>query len=58
MAYGTINYVKNFINIIPIAVGAWVGTYGILKFERIRRNKRRREKQKNSDNIKNKNHEQ
>jgi hypothetical protein len=46
MAYGTINYVKNFINLIPIAIGAWIGTYGILKYERYLRNKNRREKAK------------
>jgi len=36
MAYGTINYVKNFINIIPIILGAWIGTYGILKYEKLK----------------------
>jgi uncharacterized protein YebE (UPF0316 family) len=46
MAYGTINYVKNFINLIPIAIGAWIGTYGILKYERKQRNKKRREKER------------
>jgi len=46
MAYGTINYVKNFINLIPIAIGAWVGTYAILKYERRQRNNKRREKEK------------
>jgi hypothetical protein len=39
MAYGTINYVKNFINVIPIIVGAWLGTYGILKYEKHQKNK-------------------
>ena len=45
MAYGTINYVKNFINLIPIALGAWIGTYFILKYEKYIRKKRRKEKE-------------
>jgi len=47
MAYGTINYVKNFINIIPIIFGAWIGTYGILKFEKHQKNKKEENKEKN-----------
>ena len=46
MAYGTINYVKSVINLIPIALGAWVGTYGILKYEKMLKNKRRRERER------------
>jgi hypothetical protein len=46
MAYGTINYVKNFINIIPIILGAWIGTYGILKYENIKYKKWKEEKRK------------
>jgi hypothetical protein len=46
MAFGIINYVKHFINIVPIILGAWIGTYGILKYEKYIRDKRRKEKQK------------
>jgi hypothetical protein len=31
--YGTIQYVENPINAIPIALGAWVGTYFTIKHE-------------------------
>lgn len=39
MAYGTVNYMSNLLNLIPLALGAWVGTYGILKWEKYRQNK-------------------
>lgn len=31
-AYGTIEYVNNFINIIPIIFGAWTGSFLTLKW--------------------------
>jgi hypothetical protein len=31
-AYGTIEYVNSFINIIPIILGAWTGSYLTLKW--------------------------
>jgi hypothetical protein len=31
-AYGTIEYVNNFINIIPIIFGAWLGSFLTLKW--------------------------
>ena len=37
IAVGTINYIENYLYIIPMALGAWVGTYGSMylmeKFE-------------------------
>jgi len=47
-AYGTINYMHNIFNLIPIIIGAWVGTYYILKHEERRRKlwKEKRDKQK------------
>jgi TRAP-type C4-dicarboxylate transport system permease small subunit len=40
-AYGTIKYVENFWNVIPIIAASWLGTYFILKYE-IRKRKRKR----------------
>ena len=39
-AWGTIEYVNNFLNIIPIIVGSWLGTYLILKYEGKKRDKK------------------
>lgn len=39
-AFGTIQYVENFINIIPIAIGAWLGTFVTLKYEIHKRKKK------------------
>lgn len=37
IAVGTINYIENYFYIVPMALGAWVGTYGSMylmdKFE-------------------------
>jgi hypothetical protein len=38
-AFGTIQYVSNFINIIPIIIGSWLGTYFTLKYEIRRKDK-------------------
>ena len=40
-AFGTIQYVSNFINIIPIIIGSWLGTYFTLKYEIKRKDKKR-----------------
>jgi hypothetical protein len=32
--YGTIQYIDNPLNAIPIAAGAWLGTYLTIKFEK------------------------
>jgi uncharacterized protein YebE (UPF0316 family) len=47
-AYGTLNYIHNIFNLIPIAAGAWIGTYFILKYEERRRKiwKEKRDKEK------------
>ena len=37
MAYGTFNYLENLLNLIPISIGAWIGTYGILKWEKFKK---------------------
>jgi hypothetical protein len=44
MAYGTFNYMSNLLNLIPIAFGAWIGTYGILKYEKIQKDKWKKER--------------
>jgi hypothetical protein len=52
IAICTINYVGQPFNTIPLIFGAWVGTYGILKYEKYKRDKRRREKaQSNQKNV-------
>lgn len=33
LAFGVINYVQNFLYIIPLALGSWVGTYFMVKYE-------------------------
>ena len=38
-ALGTIQYVENLLNIIPIVIGSWVGTYVIIRYE-IRKKKK------------------
>ena len=41
-AIGTINYVKNPFNLVPICIGAWIGSYFILKYEAKLRAKRKK----------------
>lgn len=31
IAFGIINYVNNFLYVIPIALGSWIGTYLVVK---------------------------
>jgi hypothetical protein len=33
LAFGVINYVENYLYIIPLALGSWVGTYAMVKYE-------------------------
>jgi len=47
MSYGIINFIENIFNIIPIILGSWLGTYGILKFEKHQKNKKEENKEKN-----------
>jgi hypothetical protein len=46
MAYGTVNYMSNLLNLIPISIGAWLGTYAILKYEKFQYNKHKKENEK------------
>ena len=32
MAFGVLNYVQNYLYIIPVAVGSWLGTYLVVKY--------------------------
>jgi hypothetical protein len=40
-AFGTVQYVDNFLNIIPIIIGSWLGTYVTLRYEIRRKNKKK-----------------
>lgn len=31
MAVGVLNYVNNFLYVIPLAIGSWIGTYIVVK---------------------------
>jgi uncharacterized membrane protein len=31
IAFGVLNYVQNFLYIIPLAIGSWIGTYYVVK---------------------------
>lgn len=33
IAFGVLNYVRNFWYIIPLAIGSWIGTYIVVKME-------------------------
>ena len=33
LAFGVINYVENFLYVVPLALGSWVGTYLVVKRE-------------------------
>lgn len=37
LAYGVISYSENILYLIPLAAGAWVGTFLTVKFERCSR---------------------
>lgn len=32
MAFGVLNYVQNYLYIVPVAVGSWLGTYLVVKY--------------------------
>lgn len=34
LAFGVINYTENWLYIFPLAIGSWVGTYLVVKFEK------------------------
>ena len=33
IAFGVLNYVQNFLYVIPLALGSWVGTYLVVKHD-------------------------
>jgi hypothetical protein len=34
IAFGVLNYVQNYLYIIPLALGSWVGTYLVVEHDR------------------------
>jgi hypothetical protein len=34
IAFGVLNYVQNFWYVIPLALGSWLGTYLVVKYDR------------------------
>lgn len=37
LAFGVLNYVQNFLYIVPLAMGSWVGTFLVIRRERLKR---------------------
>lgn len=33
MAFGVLNYVQNYLYVVPLALGSWVGTYIVVKYD-------------------------
>lgn len=40
IAFGVINYTQNWLYVFPLAIGSWIGTYLMVKRERLNRNKK------------------
>lgn len=38
LAFGVLSYVGNFLYLIPIAIGSWVGTYLMVKYSLVNKN--------------------
>ena len=36
LAFGVLNYINNFLYIIPLALGSWVGTFFLIRSERMK----------------------
>lgn len=36
LAFGVLNYIGNFLYVIPLAMGSWVGTYYSVRAERLK----------------------
>lgn len=36
LAFGVISYVDNFLYVIPLALGSWVGTYLMVRHEKVK----------------------
>lgn len=34
LAFGVLNYVQNYLYVIPLAVGSWLGTYAMVRLEK------------------------
>lgn len=34
IAFGVLNYVQNYLYIIPLALGSWVGTYIVVRYDK------------------------
>jgi hypothetical protein len=34
MAFGVINYTQNYLYVVPLVLGSWLGTYVIVKYEK------------------------
>lgn len=32
IAFGVLNYVQNYLYVLPLAVGSWLGTYFVVKY--------------------------
>lgn len=33
IAFGVLNYVQNYLYVIPLACGSWIGTYIVVRYE-------------------------
>lgn len=36
LAFGVLNYVQNFLYVVPLAIGSWVGTFLVIRRERLK----------------------
>ncbi|MCK9351221.1 MAG: hypothetical protein WCT49_01585 [Candidatus Paceibacterota bacterium] len=36
LAFGVLNYINNFLYIVPLVLGSWVGTFFLVRSERIK----------------------
>lgn len=39
LAFGVINYTQNWLYVIPLSIGSWLGTFFIVRKERIHKNR-------------------
>lgn len=33
IAFGVLNYVQNYLYVIPLAIGSWIGTYFVVRYD-------------------------
>lgn len=33
IAFGVLNYVQNYLYVVPLALGSWIGTYLVVKYD-------------------------